>query len=72
MMLGWVDQSEITLVPAAFSSASFSVAEGLRLASDQEWADYCGMFARAVRHLHFFSLAGHDGRPEARGRGAEI
>ena len=59
--LGWLDQDGIYAIPSCFN-AKFSVAIGMRGASEAEWADYYGMFARSLRHLIFGLLSGYDGK----------
>ena len=42
-------------------SARLSVAEGLIGASDDEWLDYCGMFARAARPVKLSQCTDYKG-----------
>ena len=56
MVEGWVDQSEVTVLPQ-FVDVRLSVAVGMLGASEQEWSDYLSMFARAVRHVHFYQIS---------------
>ena len=53
---GWVDQSEVTVLPQ-FVDVRLSIAVGMLGASEQEWCDYLSMFARAVRHVHFYQIS---------------
>lgn len=52
---GWVDQDEVTVMPE-FVNVRLSVAVGMLGASDHEWSDYLQMFARAVRHIHYYHI----------------
>ena len=47
---GWLDASERLVIPDDLSTL-FSVAEGLEGASDDEWMDYRGMYARSARSV---------------------
>jgi len=42
-------------------SAKLSVAEGLTGACEDEWLDYCGMFARAARPVKLSQFSNHKG-----------
>ena len=42
-------------------SARLAVAEGLIGASDDEWLDYCGMFARAARPVKLSQIKEYKG-----------
>jgi len=57
---GWLDVADIVFIPDDLSAA-FSVAEGLKDASDDEWLDYCGMFARAARPVKLSQFTEHKG-----------
>ena len=48
---GWLDAAEMLIIPDDLS-ARLAVAEGLEGASDEEWQDYRGMFARAARSVN--------------------
>ena len=55
--VGWVDQDEVTVIPEFVSPAlRLSVAVGMTGASDQEWMDYVQMYARSVRHIHYYHI----------------
>jgi len=54
---GWVDQGEVTVIPEFVSGLRLSVAVGMLAASEQEWVDYLSMFARAVRHVHYYQIS---------------
>ena len=53
---GWVDQDEVTLIPDMVR-VQLSTAVGLFGSSEQEWTDLMSMFARAVRHVHFYQIS---------------
>ena len=57
---GWLDATDTRLIPDDLTTR-LSVAEGLDGANDDEWLDYCGMFARAARPVkmsHFTHYTG--------------
>ena len=56
-----MDQLDIYLIPS-FLGAEFSVAIGMMGATEDEWMDYYGMFARSVRHLNYQMLTGYRGK----------
>ena len=49
---GWIDQSQVLTIPSCLGT-EFAVAEGMRGATRDEWADYKNMFSRSVRHIDF-------------------
>lgn len=57
---GWLDVSETVFMPDDLS-ARLCVAEGLVGASDDEWLDYCGMFARAARPVKLSPITHYKG-----------
>ena len=50
-----MDQDEVTVMPE-FVDVRLSVAVGVIGASQTEWTDYVNMFARAVRHIHYYHI----------------
>jgi len=45
-----------------FVNVRLSVAVGMIGATDHEWSDYLHMFARAIRHIHYYQIACCPGR----------
>jgi len=57
---GWLDAAETLIIPDDLS-ARLTVAEGLEGATDDEWLDYCGMFARAARSVKLSQFTDYKG-----------
>ena len=57
---GWLDVADTVFIPSDLS-ARLAVAEGLMGASDDEWLDYCGMFARAARPVKLSQISEYKG-----------
>lgn len=58
---GWLDQSNVRMIPEQLKGLSFRLAIGIKDALLEEWIDYCGMFHRASRHLRFILIDGYKG-----------
>ncbi|KAI0210351.1 hypothetical protein LSAT2_004910 [Lamellibrachia satsuma] len=54
---GWIDQSQVLTIPS-FIGTEFTVAQGIRDVTPDEWTDYCNMFSRSVRHVNFYLVQG--------------
>jgi len=58
---GWLNTTRIHIIPEELN-VSFRLATGLRDEDDDEWADFCGMFARAGRAVKLDTHATYSGK----------
>lgn len=47
----WLDRETVLVIPEQLN-VSLRIARGLKDADDDEWKDYCGMYARAARDIN--------------------